>query len=187
MTQAFEPRESPDIDSVWRWFEFQIGLIREEQGRILGILASGGEIEVGHSGGHVSPFIGLGPREVVEFFDEQAGYLELLVMFELLATTEAILRIEFDARVKGRRKDSLSRRFRDAYKLRGERIRLDQDILAALKDAGVGSRIVAAFRGTLRLRDWLAHGRHWHPRLGRGYTPDGVLGIARELIDSIPA
>ena len=105
-------------------------------------------------------------------------------MFELLATTEAILRIEFDARVKGRRKDSLSRRFRDAHKLRGEKIRLDDDILAALKEAGVE---VGDFRGTLRLRDWLAHGRHWHPKLGRGYTPGDVLGIARELIDSIPA
>lgn len=134
-----------------------------------------------------SRFIGLVPRGVEEFFDEQAGYLELLIMFELLATMEAILRIEFDARVKGRRKDSLSRRFRAAYKRSGEKVRLDEDILAALKEVGVESRVVAAFRGTLRLRDWLAHGRHWHPKLGRGYTPDDVLGIARELIDSIPA
>src|ERR1019366_1895174 len=103
---------------------------------------------------------------VEEFCDEQAGSLELLAMFELLATTEAILRIEFDARVKGRRKDSLSRRFRDDHKMSGEKIRLDDDILAALKEAGVE---LAAFRGTLRLRDWLAHGRHWHPKLDRSY------------------
>jgi hypothetical protein len=184
MTHLFETPEDPDINSVWQWFEFQLGLIHEEQGRKLRILASGAEIDVGPPGAHESPFIGLGPREVEEFFDEQAGYLELLAMFELLATTEAILRIEFDARVKGRRKDSLSRRFRDAHKLRGEKIRLDDDILAALKEAGVE---VGDFRGTLRLRDWLAHGRHWHPKLGRGYTPGDVLGIARELIDSIPA
>jgi hypothetical protein len=61
---------------------------------------------------------------------------------------------------------------------------LVDDILGALKEAGVG---VGGFRGTLKLRDWLAHGRHWHPKLGRGYTPEDVLDIARELIDSIPA
>lgn len=184
MTHSFEPRGYPDIDSVWRWFEFQLGLIREEHKRLLGVLASGGRIDAAALRAHDSPFVGL---TVEEFFDEQRGRLELLTMFELLATAEAILRIEFKARVAQRRKDDLSRRFRAAYKRSGEKIRLDEDILAALKDVGVGSRIVGAFRGTLRLRDWLAHGRHWHPKLGRGYTPDDVLGIARELIDSIPA
>ena len=53
-------------------------------------------------------------------------------MIELLATTEAILRIDFKARVRERRKDDLSRRFREAHKLRGDKIRLDGDILAAL-------------------------------------------------------
>ena len=142
MTHSFEPREDPDVDSVWRWFEFQLDLIRGEQERILRILASGGEMDAG-PGAHESRFIGLGPREVEELFVEQAGSLELLTMFELLATAEAILRIEFGARVKARRKDDLSRRFRAAYKLRGEKIRLDEDILAALKEAGVGSTIMA--------------------------------------------
>lgn len=85
-----------------------------------------------------------------------------------------------------RRKDGLSRRFRAAYKANGERVRLDEDILAALKDAGVEPKIIADFRGTLGLRDWLAHGRHWHPKLGRGYTPDLVLDIVRDLVASIP-
>lgn len=78
----------------------------------------------------------------------------------------------------------MSRRFREDHKQRGKKIRLDEDILGALKEAGV---TIGPFRGTLKLRDWLAHGRYWHPKLGRRYSPDNVLGIARELIDSIPA
>jgi hypothetical protein len=144
MTHSFEPREDPDIDSVWRWFEFQLGLIREEQGRILQILAAGRDIGVGPPVAPGSPFIGLAPREVEAFFDEQAGYLELHTMFELLATIEAILRIEFKARVRERRKDDLSRRFREAHreahKLRGDKIRLDDDILGALKRGRCGGR-----------------------------------------------
>lgn len=47
MTRSFEPREDPDVDSVWRWFEFQSGLIREERERILRIDTLGGGIDVG--------------------------------------------------------------------------------------------------------------------------------------------
>lgn len=107
-------------------------------------------------------------------------------MFELLATTEAILRIDFKARVAARRKDGLSRRFRKLHRERGDKIRLDEDILAAMKEQGVPANVVAAIRGTLKLRHWLAHGRHWHPKLGRGYAPGDVFDIAKALIGSIP-
>jgi hypothetical protein len=187
MTGSFEPRDNPDIDSVCRWFEFQAALVREEHEHILRVLAPGSDIDVGTLRAYESQFIGLTEREIEQLFDDQRGHLEWLTMFELLATTEAILRIQFKARVAERRKDGLSRRFRAAHKLNAGKIRSDDDILVALREAGVAARIVAAFRGTLRLRHWLAHGRHWHPKLGRGYTPGDVLGIARELIDSIPA
>jgi hypothetical protein len=85
---------------------------------------------------HEAQFLGLTRREVEEFFDAQRGRLELLTMFELLATAEAILRIEFNARVTERKKDRLSRRFRELQKTRGERIRLDEDILASMKVEG---------------------------------------------------
>ena len=79
MTHLFETREDPDINSVWQWFEFQLGLIHEEQGRKLRILASGAEIDVGPPGAHESPFIGLGPREVEEFsMNRQATWSCLL-------------------------------------------------------------------------------------------------------------
>jgi hypothetical protein len=187
MKPSFEPRDSPDIDSVWRWFEFQAAVVREEHEHVLRVLAQGSDIDARAVRTHESQFIGLTESEIERFFDDQRGHLESFTMFELLATTEAILRIQFKARVAKRLRDDLSRRFRAAHKLKGEKIRLDEDILAALKEAGVATKIVAAFRGTLRLRHWLAHGRHWHPKLGRGYTPGDVLGIARELIDSIPA
>jgi hypothetical protein len=107
-------------------------------------------------------------------------------MFEILATTEALLRIEVKTRVAGRKKDGLSRRFRKLHQASGDRIRLDEDILGAMKEEGVPANVIAAFRGALRLRHWLAHGRHWHPKLGRGYAPTDVFDISRGLIDSIP-
>ena len=105
-------------------------------------------------------------------------------MLELLATTEAILRIDFNARVAAKKKDPLSRRFRDVHKERQEKIRLDEDILTEMKEERIR---VSDFRGLLNLRHWLAHGRYWPPRLGRDFTPDSVFDISKALIDSIPS
>lgn len=186
MTQPFEPYDDPDLDSVWRWFEFQSRLVGEEKGRVIRVFRAG----FGNAGEDLdtsaSRFIGFTRAEVDEFFDGQRSQLELLTMFELLATTEAILRNEFKVRVAARKKDGLSRRFRELHKANGDKIRLDEDILGAMKEEGVGSKVIASFRGTLKLRHWLAHGRHWRPKLGRPYAPGDVLDIARELIDSIP-
>jgi hypothetical protein len=185
VTHSFEPHDEPDIDSVWLWFQFQIRLIDEERGRVLRMSGPGGGAAES-SRAHESRFIGLTGPEVKEFFDAQRNQLERLTMFELLATTEGILRIEFKGRVAARRKDSLSRRFREIHKANGDKVRLDEDILGSMKEEGVGANVIAAFRGTLKLRHWLAHGRHWHPKLGRGYALGDVFDIARALIDSIP-
>ena len=131
MTQLFEALDDPDIDSVWRWFEFQIALIGEERRRILRMFQPGNHIVAERP--YEKLYIGFTRGDAEEFFDAHGGQLELLTMFELLATTEAILRIDFKARVAARKKDGLSRRFRKLYKENGEKVRLDEDILAAMK------------------------------------------------------
>jgi hypothetical protein len=186
VTRSFKPHDDPDIESVWLWYEFQIALIGEERGIVLRTFPFGGDIGVEPRRQHESRFIGLTRTEAEEFFDQQRGRLEMLTMFEILATAEAILRIDFKARVTARTKDGLSRRFRKIHKARGGKIRLDEDILVAMKEEGVSANAVSAFRGTLKLRHWLAHGRHWHPKVRRGYAPNDVFDIAKALIDSIP-
>ena len=51
-----------------------------------------------------------------------------------------------------------------------------------MKEEGVSTQAIAAFRGALKL---LSHGRHWNPKLGRGYAPSDVFDISRDLIASI--
>jgi len=186
VTRTFEAVDDPDIDSVWLWFEFQVALVDEESGRFLQSFRSGSNTFAEARRPHESRFLGLTRTESQEFFDAQRDRLELLTMFELLATTEAILRIEFKDRVSARKKDGLSRRFRKIHKAKGDKIHLDEHILAAMKEEGVAANVIGAFRGTLGLRHWLAHGRHWQPKLGRGYAPGDVFDIARALIESIP-
>jgi hypothetical protein len=182
VTLPFEPHNDPDIASVWIWFQFQEALIGESSASVLRNIGPGSSALRPHE----AQFKGLTQGEVKEFFYVQRGLLELLTMFQLLATTEAILRIEVKTRVAARKKDGLSRRFRELHKTSGDRIRLDEDILGALKEEGVPAIIIAAFRGALKLRHWLAHGRHWHPKLGCGYAPGDIFDISRALIDAIP-
>jgi hypothetical protein len=174
----FEAYDDPEIDPVWMWFKFQLALIGESRASVLRDISSGSNTAEQGRRPHEAQFIGLTRREVEEFFDAQRGQLELLTMFEILATTEAVLRIEVKTRVVARKKDPLSRRFRKLHRAKGDRIRLDEDILAAMNEDGVSTGAIAAFRGALRLRHWLAHGRHWHPKLSRGYTPSDVFDIS---------
>jgi hypothetical protein len=184
-------RRDPNIQSVWLWFEFQEHLVGVALSSILASLMSGGRPDTGTTG-FLSGLVGKTPPEVREFFDGQREQLELMTMLELLTTTEAILRRDFKHRVAVRRKDGLSKRFREISKraindararsARRPKIRLDGDILEAM----TGEEIkVSEFRGALKLRHWLAHGRYWRPSLGQIYTPEAIFDICKALIGSI--
>ena len=184
MTQGFEADANPSIKSSWDWHEFQVALLHEERGRVLQMFQTNVTIIVERR--RDAQFVGFSRFEVEDFFDIQLGHLKLLTMFDLLATTEAILRINFKDRVKARKKDRLSKGFRKLQKAGGDKIRLDEDILTVMKEEGVRANVIADFRSVLKLRHWLAHGRHWNPKIGRGYEPGDVFDIAKALIDSMP-
>ena len=93
MTLSFESHDDPDIHSVWAWFEFQIALVGESRASVLQRISSGSDASQEALQAHEARFIGFTRSEVEEFFDAQRGQLELLTMFEILATTEAVLRI----------------------------------------------------------------------------------------------
>src|SRR5258708_34677092 len=107
-------------------------------------------------------------------------------MFALIATAEAILRLDFNRRTAGRLKDPLARRFRLARAARGDKIRLDEDILVNISQAFGMKLVVGDFRGVLNLRHWLAHGRDWNPKIGRRYTPDDVFEVSKRPGDALP-
>ena len=130
MRLTFEAHIEPDLVVVWEWFQFQNALIAEERNRIRRIILSALS---GASPASLPEFearlVGLSLAEADAYLDIQRGELEFLTMFELLATAEAVLRLDFEARVTMKWKDSLSRRFRKLNADRSSGIRLDEDIL----------------------------------------------------------
>lgn len=186
MKQTFGAKSDPDVSAVWDWFEFQLQLITSERRRFR--LVFQGKISSDYLDTDLRVrFLGLDESEVNESFENQRIELELLIMLALLATTEAILRIDYDRRVTNKLKDNLSKRYRDIQRERQEKVRLDEDILEALKEELNPPSVVSEFRKALKLRHWLAHGRHWHPKLGRGYLPTDIFDISREIVEALPS
>lgn len=177
--------EETDLSQAWDWYEFQRALIGEERSRVLEALARGGNVGM-------SRHVGKTRDELDGDFAFQIDELDQLAMLGMLASTEAAMRIDFIERVSFKKKDDVSRKFRDAYKRRKrriERIRLEEEILDGWKSQGdvrIG-RAVAEFKGALNLRHWLAHGRYWRPKLGRaaGYDPADVFDICKELLQAV--
>ena len=121
-------------------------------------------------------------EEINEFFNE----LDYLTMLDLLAATEAVIRVDFLHRVYNRKKDDLSRQFRQIYQQKGNMVSLDPDILDIWKEFDpAAKRKVSDFKSALNLRHWLAHGRYWTPKLGKDYSPNDVYDIAYNLLEDI--
>lgn len=177
--------DEPGLADLWVWYEFQRALIGEEKGRVFDALTAG-------FAPHTNRYVGKTPEELEDDFAFQIFELDQLTMLGLLTAAEASLRVEFVDRVANRRKDDLSREFRDAFKAakhRLEKIQLDEDILDAWREHA-NTRIKSAiseFKGALKLRHWLAHGRYWRPKLGRanGYNPNDVFDICNELLQAL--
>ena len=98
----------------------------------------------------------------------------------ILAATEATVRVDFLARVYEKRRDTVSRTFRDIYKSRCDhnkiKVRLEEDILDTWGEQLPDSKSdVGRLKGAFKYRHWLAHGRYWVPKLGQRYDPSGLF------------
>lgn len=183
MSAVLQAETEPELASVWRWYAVQRDLIADEKTRVRTVLAGAAPVPL------IPPlsarYFAMTREELEIFFAEQRTKLDVVVMLDLLSTAEAALRIDFQSRVKQRRRDAVSRQFRDLAKKHGDRIRLEHILQTWKKHAPATKTAVGDFKGVLRLRDWLAHGRHWTPKLGRSYTPADVFDNADWLLKSI--
>jgi len=165
------------IQAIWDWYEVQSKLSLGKKNQLLAELRKGGAVS--------DPvFSAMSLEDIHEFFRE----LDYLTMFDLLAATEATIRLDYRNRARGRKRDNVSKEFRRLYSDHGYDVGLESDILATWKRLVPGTtRAVGEFNGALRLRHWLAHGRYWEPTLGRDYTPVDIYEIAYNLLEAIRA
>lgn len=112
-------------------------------------------------------------------------------MLQLLAATEAALRVDFIHRVAIKKRDAVSREFGKLYKEHGKKhglsIKLKQQLLEAHEQAAAPEvqRAINDFVGALKIRHWLAHGRYWKPKFGQQPTPEAIFAICSGLIEAL--
>jgi hypothetical protein len=170
---TFEARVDPNLERVWQWFLFQRELLNEAQSHLTA--ARGMPTRP-----YDKRFVGRSLADVDAFFETQRSERELLASFELVASMEAALRLDFIRRVQNKKKDRIARSFRSIET--PDRPRLDDILDAWAVEASIR---VGDFRGLLNFRDWLAHGRYWPPKLGRTYQAADAYRISTQLLVAI--
>jgi hypothetical protein len=172
----FEAERLQNLDEVFRWYELQLLLLNEEDRRLPQLL-SGEAIPERYRDETVA--------ELRKQFASARKHLHYAAMLHLLTTTEALLRVAFDDLSKRKTKPAIFRRFRRIGRQRGEKIRLEEDILDTWTEVyPETARSIREFKGVVPLRDWLAHGRYWNPKIGRAaYGVRDVFDVASEMLN----
>jgi hypothetical protein len=132
-------------------------------------------------------FLSYSPADFTKLLRDRVEETDLHSSFSILAAVEAALRVDYLIRVTGKRKDPLSRAFRDIYKEKGENARLDDDLLDTWLQFHPEFRaLIGEFRAALHFRHWLAHGRYWvRPRNGR-FDYISLYTLASFLFSNFP-
>jgi hypothetical protein len=121
--------------------------------------------------------------ELVERLEE----VERSSAMTLLSAIEAAFRIDFLQRCYLKKKDPVSRAFRNLHGKRKLKVAIDDDIFEIWKQNTIGaSAMIGELRGAFRYRHWLAHGRYWTPKLGRKYDYVSVYELAESALKSFP-
>lgn len=136
-----------------------------------------------------SDFTGFTISELNSELKEHQLALDRVSALEVLAFLEARFRIDYLIRCQERKKDPLSRAFREVYSTKGNRASLVDDILRIWKEINPSYKATLDnFQKALDYRHWLAHGRYWEPKKSPHIAKYDYLGvnlIANNVIENI--
>jgi hypothetical protein len=175
--------ELVSLEDVWDHYELtRDSLVRRKESIKRNLLTGRGSTE--------PRFLGMSLDDIDEFFNNELNEIDHRTCLFLIAAAEAVLVVDFLNRVGGRKKDTISKNFKDIFKKECEKnerkVRLDKHILDIWRDRdGKTKSLIGDFRGALNYRHWLAHGRHWIPKLGQYYDPLGTANIVMQLFKEI--
>lgn len=140
-----------------------------------------------------SRFVGMTEADIDVWYDARRSELDRLTIFNLTASAEATLKIDYFRRVGKKLKDPLSVEYRKWHKsLSGKKqLRPDFDtpgMLDILKKSQVmDNAIIGRYRECLQVRHWVGHGRYWaKPAVADRLDPDEVYERAELLLNSMP-
>lgn len=132
-------------------------------------------------------FLNCSLPEFNDFLSSRIEETDLRSSLAILASLEAVVRIDYQLRVKQRYKDPLSREFRDIYKIRKERVRFDEDLLEPwIRHYPLFKKLIQVLRGALHFRHWLAHGRYWRRPVHGRFDYLSLYLLAELMLSQLP-
>ena len=132
-------------------------------------------------------FVGYSRSQIVEELQHRLKEAELMASLAVFAFLEGAFRIDYEHRCLDRKKDPVSRALRQIYKEKHQRAKLSEDIFETWSRCEPElRRVVGDLRAAFHLRNWLAHGRYWKPKLGRKYDFNDVFRLADKTLRSFP-
>lgn len=133
-------------------------------------------------------FLDYNTAEIVAELSSRIDELGRSTSLSLLAALEAMFRMDYKERVEKRKKDSLSKALKVIHQTKGLRASLEEDIFNAwLENTTVKLKLIQDLKGAYKYRHWLAHGRHWTPKMGRpDYDYSEIYQLAENILNNFP-
>lgn len=117
--------------------------------------------------------------------------LDHTVSLSLLASMEALFRLDYLARSKNRKKDSLSKALRELYKKKKKKVPLEDDgildVWIEYTENDTKKRLLKDLKKSYKYRHWLAHGRYWVAKTEKSkYDYNDIYRLIEEIVTSFP-
>lgn len=176
-------RKYRTLNETWEWYDILKSSVERERERLatlaVGSTSQGSPVNLRFQT----------PEEIRAHFEKHLQEFDQATSLLLFASAEAELRVDFQKRTGDKKKDSISRSFRDLNKIKekkGGKIRLVELLDKWVENKPSVKKTVSAFKGLKKHRDWLAHGRYWIPKLGRtSYDPHTYREIISQLLSAL--
>lgn len=136
-------------------------------------------------------FLGYTPEDLTDELKNRIDELGRTTSLSLLATLEAVFRIDYITRCEKRKKDTISKELRVIYQQKITRASLEEDILNIWKEntSSDTSKLISDLKRAYKFRHWLAHGRYWTLKIGRPkseYDYSEIYELAKAILDNFP-
>lgn len=170
--------ENLELEEIWDWFDSnKLGLH---------LLKSDLFEAIRNNSSVPTKYIGFNIAEIEAHIKSQLTELENVTSLSLLSAVEAKLRRDYLSRVYEKKRDEISRSMKQIYNEKAHKASLEEDILECWKGIYPElKRIIGEYRGALKYRNWLAHGRYWLPKFGGKYDLYTVYAIADNVVRNL--
>lgn len=121
-------------------------------------------------------------EEIKQYFDTLQDEVNYAASLSIIASFEASISVDLANRIRKKSKNGISKDLKQISNNNQKRPRLE-DVLTIWKKYCCASQI-ANFQAAYAFRNWLAHGRYWHPKLGRNTFQFSLLYLFLENLKS---